>query len=110
MTVDERVLNLLSGFGLDVEQGGYTGKADSYITFNYGVVPTGFADDEPEFERYLIQIHLFGPLDSNLNPTIKGIKAALDEADFGWPELIRDDDQNRRHAVIETDWIEAVTL
>lgn len=110
MSLDERLRSLLLQFGYEVQQGVYTGKHEQYITFNYTAVPISFSDDLPEWEKYLIQIHLYCPLAANPNPLIRKIKAALVESDFTYPEIYHDDDNKCRHSIIETEWAEEVNV
>lgn len=108
MSVDERLNSLLLNYNLDVEQGEYTGQSESYITFNLRTVPVGFADDTPEWEKYLIEIHLFGPLSSDLEAIAKKISAALFENDFAYPSKWNADDKYHRHLILETEYVEVV--
>lgn len=108
MSIDTRLRNALLPFNLPVESSVYTGKAEKYLTFNYSTIPISFGDDEPERERYLIQVHLFAPLDDNINSLVRQIKTALFEADCLYPETINADDANNRHIVFETEAVDEV--
>ena len=43
----------------------YKGAATEYIVFNYTELPADFADDDAEHYRYLVQVHLYAPLEKN---------------------------------------------
>jgi hypothetical protein len=43
----------------------YKGAATEYIVFNYTELPADFADDDAAHYRYLVQVHLYAPLEKN---------------------------------------------
>ena len=47
MTVNERIITALAGFGLPVKPDRYSGDAESYFVFNYTTMGMLFADDAP---------------------------------------------------------------
>lgn len=101
--VDTALKNALAPFGLPLESSIYHGEEKKYITYNYSTVPMDFGDDEPERERYLIQVHIFSPLSENINALVRDIKQALFAADFSFPESIPASTANERHIVLETE-------
>lgn len=110
MTVDARLKSVLKTFGDPISNGTYKGKATRYYTFNYSTLPSDYADDMPQHERYLVQVHLFAPLDENVNAQARKTKAALAAAGFQWPSVTNASDESGRHIVFETEISEGVEL
>jgi HK97 gp10 family phage protein len=50
---------------LPTADGVYKGTATEYIVFNYTELPADFADDDAAHYRYLVQVHLYAPLEKN---------------------------------------------
>lgn len=108
MSVDERIVNLLTPFGLDIDNGVSTSREDKYFVFNYSTVPNVFADDSPWFENYLVQVHLFAPLNENISELKVQVKRALLDAGFTWPSTTDASDENSRHIVFECNIVEHI--
>lgn len=112
MTVDERIINALSGLA-PVERDEISDyRAPSYL-FNYSTVPISFRNNKPTLERYLIQVHLFCPVDFNNLKLRADTKDALFAAGFGWPDEVdagldkeAPGDVTLRHFVYECEWTE----
>lgn len=103
-SIDSRIVDALSEFGLEIEKSVYTGQKKKYFVFNYSTIPDDFSDDAPEHERYLIQVHLFAPpFEKNINQMIKSVKTAIYNAGFIFPETVDDSDSDWRHIVFETE-------
>lgn len=108
MSVEEKITAALAGFGLDVSNGvSFEGLAP-YFTFNCATVPADFGDDAPGHELYLVQVHLFAPLNVNITALKRQVKRALYAAGFTWPSLTdatgslsRRDRPEERHIVFE---------
>lgn len=83
---------------------------NTYFVFNYSTLGTGFADDDPTGELFLIQVHLFAPLATNLTRTKLRVKAAIHKAGFTWPETVDASDENGRHIVFEFQYAEGLNL
>lgn len=115
-SVDSLIQTALSGLGLPVWNSVKPGneKADQseeppiYFAFNYSSLGIGYADDEPTGELYLIQLHLYSPLSTNLTRLIRKTKAAIHGAGFTWPEVIDATDEERRHKVLEFQFVDGV--
>ena len=60
----------------------------------------------PQYERYLIQIHFFAPLNENVLKRIKETKQALFKACFSFPETTDTSDEDVRHIVFECETTE----
>lgn len=85
-------------------------KTDIYFVFNYSTLGAGYADNDPTGELYLIQVHLFAPLATNLTRIKWRTKAALHLAGFAWPETIDASDATGRHIVFEFQHVEGLDL
>ena len=83
-------------------------EPEMYFVFNYSTFGTGYADDDPTGEIYIIQVHLFAPLATNLTRIKNKVKAALHAAGFTWPEVVDASDDKSRHIVFEFQHAEGV--
>lgn len=86
MSVEQRIKDALAPLGIPVEPDAYTGTETTYCIFRYNSVPDGFADNEPAYERYLIQVHLYSSVGTDTTEQRRQIKQLLYAADFTWPE------------------------
>ena len=110
MSVESILKNVLAQFGDPVENGVYLGKAERYYTFNVATQGDDYADDAPQHERYLVQVHLFAPLTFNYIARRKMTKIALMAAGFTWPECTDASDADGRHIVFETEYVDGVNF
>lgn len=108
VSVDAMIKAALSVFGDPVANTGYYGDAERYYVFNYTTTGADFADDEPEHERYLVQVHLFAPLDENIVQRKKQTKKVLQDAGFTWPETHNASEGDGQHIVFECEIAEGV--
>lgn len=108
MSIDSTLKAALSQFGDPVERSVYHGKAKRYYTFNYTTLGECYSDDAPQYERYLIQVHFFAPLNENILVRIRQTKQALFKADFTYPETSDNSDDEGRHIVFECETSEGV--
>ena len=112
--IAEEIKTILETIGLPVSQTTYTGNADTYIVFNFSTIPSMFADDAPQYDRYLIQIHIFAPVTQSITAIERKIKEAVFAAGYTWPSRIDASDTTRsaagaeRHIVLETETVEAM--
>lgn len=112
--IAEEIKTLLVPIGLPVAQSTYTGTADAYIVFNFTAIPSAFADDAPQYERYLIQIHLFAPAKQSMTDAEREVKERVFAAGYTWPSRMDASDEARsatgstRHIVLETETEEAI--
>ena len=86
----------------------YTGKETTYIVFNYNSLPTDFADDEPQHERYLVQAHLYAARSANTLTKRREMKTAIAAAGFTWPEYENASDKDGQHHVFEFEVMRAL--
>lgn len=108
MTVEARLRSLLLRFGDPVENGVYHGEADLYYTFNISTQGANYADDMPQAENYLVQIHFYAPRTYNYVKRIGETKLALAKEGFLWPEMTDASDDAGRHIVLETQYVQGV--
>ena len=110
MSVDAKIVAALEPFGCDVDNSVSFAKDKTYFTFNYSVIPTDFADDAPQHERYLVQVHYHCPLNVNITAIKTAIRRALYAAGFTWPSITDASDENGRHTVFECDIADGVDV
>lgn len=116
MTVNQRIMGALDPLGVPLVPDLYPGKADQYITFNYTTRGASFADDAPQFDVDLVQVHFFCPHDFDSADTRKAVRRRLFEAGFTWPEEInatgdhRESAKEGQHYVFECEIEEGVLL
>jgi len=104
MSVGSDLIAALASTTLPVELDNYAGTASSYITINYNTIPDLFASDAPQFERYLIQVHLTTLATTNVTTLITTIKNALVAAGYSYPSMINaSENVSERHLVFETE-------
>ncbi len=104
MTINEKIKNALEGFELPVTTDFFGGGEEEYVTFNYADDrAVAFADDAPILAEADMQIHYFLPADKNYLEAKKGMRKALFEAGFTYPEVAEfvEPDSNVRHIVFE---------
>ena len=105
MTDNQRIISVLAPFGDPVAPQVYTGAELRYYTFNFDVIPTGFAGNCPAFWKVLAQIHFFCPLEENSLARRTATAKALEAAGLGWPEVIDASDKDGQHFVFECEYI-----
>lgn len=110
MSVEARLKTILEDFGDPVENGVYHGEAERYYTFNVTTVGDDYADDAPQHERYLIQVHFYAPLSFNFVKRRRDTCRALYFGEFQWPSVTDASDDDGRHLVFETECAEGVEL
>jgi len=113
MGVNELIISALEGFGDPVQHGTLIPDDENrnpkmYYTFNYTTHPTGFADNAPGYEKYLIQVHFFCPHNFNTLIRTKKTKRALYNVGMTWPSVIHIPDGYGQHIVYECEYIERI--
>jgi len=76
-------------------------ETEVYIVTNYFSRPIEHMDDEPVFEEYSVQVHLFCPSGMNSITMRKRIKKKLYQAGFTWPTSQDASDADGQHIVFE---------
>lgn len=108
MTVEARLKKLLREFGDPVENAVYHGESERYYTFNISTHGTNYADDMPQEEIVMVQIHFFAPRNYNYVSRIRNTKIALANDGFLWPEMTDASDEAGRHVILETSYVQGV--
>ena len=104
MTVNERIIQALSPFGLKVVPDFYGEGDEEYFTFNYADDrAVNFADNKPINVIAYMQIHYFCPVKKDYLHLKREVRKALLEAGFTYPSVtdatVSGDDE--RHLVFE---------
>ena len=101
MSVEARITAALGSFGDPVEK-------SRYYTFACSSQGEDWADDEPGFELWQVNVHFFAPLDGNYTRRVRQTKLALHQAGFTWPRCYDASDQEGQHFVFECEIAEEV--
>lgn len=107
MSIASRIVNAVSFAGLPCVQVSFNGDADTYFVFNLQAVPSAFADDAPEADIWLIQLHLYAPFTLDTTKLRRKVRNAIHEAGFTYPDMqdassgIRSTDGTEQHIVFE---------
>lgn len=110
MSINQKIITALSGFGDPVSPTVYHGETEQYFVFNYSTMGTDFGDDAPQQEKYLVQVHFFCLLSLNSVGRAKQIKQKLFAAGFTWPTMANASDREGQHLVFECEAAEGVEL
>jgi hypothetical protein len=78
----------------------YKGAATEYIVFNYTELPADFADDDAAHYRYLVQVHLYAPLEKNTSTYRREISRRL-ASSSARPTVTPASDKNGQHYAFE---------
>lgn len=108
MSLESDVRDAVACTGLPCATGEYTGEEKAYLVINHSSVPTAFRDDVPEYERQLVQLHLYCPAKQNTVALCAEIKRAIHEAGFSYPSTEDVSDKTGRHIVFEFEGVEAI--
>ncbi len=88
MTVNQKIINALKKYGMPIVPDHYTGKEKRYIEFDiYDDRGEIFADETPEFDVTLVQIHLFLPREEDYLSLKKQIRQSLCDAGFCYADI-----------------------
>ncbi len=101
MSIASTVRDALAFTSYPVAQNLYTGAESRYFVFNYQTVPLAHADDSPDYERVLMQVHLYCPNTMNTMTLKKQVKDALENAGFTYPSSENVGDETAQHIVFE---------
>lgn len=113
MSVQQKIVAALKPFGDPVQSGTYTPEdaaKEKYYTFNIGDIPTDHADDAPNHEINLVQVHFFCPKTFNSVSRAEATKQALFAAGFTWPSKTDATDEDGQHLVFECQDAQGVVL
>lgn len=102
MTVNEKIVQALTPFGIPIKTDFHGGHDDEYFTFNYADDrATDFGDDGPQHVVAYMQIHWFLPRQKDYLALKKKIRNALFHAGFTYPEVTVMTERDIRHVVFE---------
>ena len=88
MTVNDRIIQALSPFGLKVVPDFYGEGEEEYFTFNYADDRAAdFGDNEPLHVVAYMQIHYFCPVKKDYLHLKREVRKALLEAGFTYPSV-----------------------
>ena len=108
MTINEVIRSALSIFNDPVEFEVYQGTEKIYWVFNYAALGADYGDDQPNHERFLVQVHLFAPLNINVVQRVKKAKKALVSAGMTRPNETPVSNKDGRHIVLECEYVMGV--
>ncbi|MBQ6621529.1 MAG: hypothetical protein IJH75_01680 [Mogibacterium sp.] len=109
MSVAADIRTALSGLGYPVAQNSYQGNEQTYFVFNLQRIPVNFADDTPQVERVLIQLHLYAPITFNTATIERTVQQTLFGLGYAYPATENVSDRESQHLVFETEALEAIT-
>ena len=103
MSIGDHIIAAVAFSGLPCAYEVYGGSATTFLTYNMNSVPTNFADDAPQHDRWLIQLHLFAQPTTDTTTLRNQIKAALFAAGFTYPSQVdaTAPDDPERHVVFD---------
>lgn len=88
MTVNQKIIKALEKYGMPVVPDHYNGKEKRYMEFNlYDDTGAVFADETPEFDVVMVQVHLFLPREEDYLHLKKQIRQSLCDAGFCYPDI-----------------------
>ena len=101
MSVNADIMTALAPFGFPVATNIYTGTAQTYFALTINAIPTGYADNGPQYEKQLAMVHLYCPHTQDTTALRKQIKHALRDAGFTYPSETDASDGTAQHIVFE---------
>ena len=111
MTIGQRIVSCLGGFGDPVAMNQYTGTSDRYYVYMFGSRGDNHADDAPNNERYYVTIHFYAPMSwTGLTERRKQTKKALYDAGFDYPEVHSDIDDNMNWLIFSCEYVDEVEV
>jgi hypothetical protein len=115
VSVASGIIAAVASTGYPVQQVSYDGTATTYFVLNMNAIPADFADDAPQHDRWLVQLHLFAPFSLNTTTICRQVRDALFAAGYSYPSQIdasentRASDGTEQHIVFEFEAVEAVS-
>ncbi|UWP60435.1 hypothetical protein [Ruminococcus gauvreauii] len=102
MTINQKIIEALSDFGLPVKQDVYTGTEKEYFTFSYADTrASSFGDDKPLAITAHMQIHLFLPLGAEYQEIRNQVREKLFTAGFTYPVITELVESDTKHVIFE---------
>ena len=87
MTLEKEIRDLLAPLEMTVAQHVYTGAAERYIVFETMFVPDGYADDNAQYERVLVNLYLHTPMTEDTTKLRRQIQRLCAEHGWPWPSM-----------------------
>lgn len=112
MTINKKIIEALKEYGMPVVSNHYSGTEKRYIEFNlFDDTGEVFADDTPQFDVVMVQVHLFLPREEDCLQLKKQIRNSLLEAGFCYADITENVDPEAteqypygiRHLTFETE-------
>ena len=102
MTVNEKIVQALTPFGIPIKTDFHVGHEDEYFTFNYADDrAVDFGDDGPLHVVAYMQIHWFLPRCRDFLEMKNKVRNALFRVGFTYPEITVMTENDIRHVVFE---------
>ena len=113
MSVNRALINALEDFDIPCKTEPYRGDEERFFTFNIASDSgTDFGDDSPGFNRLIVYLHYWLPINHNYLEEKKEIRKMLVDAGFSYPSVTLDsavpDREGYRHIVFQTEYIQEV--
>lgn len=100
MSIEASIKAAVASTGYPCAANIYTGAETTYFAFNYTILPTNYADDEPQHDKYLVQVHFYAPHVLNTATIRKTIRGLIKTA-FDAPTEMPAHDEKNQHYVYE---------
>lgn len=104
MSIDELLETAVSAIVPACAPNRYNGNVTTYATWNYSTIPVVFADSKPDAARYLIQVHLFLPFNTNPNSIKLQLARSLHSYGMTYPSITPAHDKAGQHYVFECEY------
>lgn len=110
MSIEEKLVSILSDGETPVVQGVYYGDSTRFITFDLVSFGADHGDDEPQELEHVIEVRYTCPATESASAARKRIADALVGAGCTFPRVSRETEQGRQTLVFEaealsgTDW------
>ena len=66
----------------EIARGEYTGEGEVYCVWDATEMPEGFGDNRPGYIRYLVQLNLYLPFETEPQEWINRVRAAIQSEDL----------------------------
>ena len=87
MNLGELIVSALQPVGLPIEPNTFTESYDTYIVYTYDESPIYFADNQPQYIHFFIEIYLVAPAGKSTYQYREKIREQLIKHGFTYPEI-----------------------
>lgn len=108
MSVAADIRTAMAALGYPVAQNSYQGDEKTYFVFNLQRIPANFADDIPQTDRVLIQLHLYAPITFSTTEIEQTVRRILFSMGYDFPVTENVSDRESQHIVFETEVLEVI--